>query len=77
MIKYGRLYAGLAIGFGVWALTYRHLTLRMDNVMWCEDCYSYATVLHLKEMLVGAVPATLAMLATTKIMSILDKKRRK
>jgi len=49
----------------------------MDNVMWCEDCYSYATVLHLKEMLVGAVPATLAMLATTKVISILAKKRRK
>ena len=77
MFRYERIYAGLAVGVLTGVLEYRHLTLKLSNAVWCDECNGYAVSLHAKEMLVSGLLATLAMLATTKVMSILDKKRRK
>ena len=77
MIKYGRLFAGLAVGFVVWATTYRHLTLHLENVIWDYEGHHYAVVLHGNEMLQSGLLAVMATLTTTKVMSILGKKERK
>lgn len=77
MIQLGRLSAGMVVGFGVWGLNYRHLTLHLENVIWDYEGHHYAMVLHGDEMLVSGLLGVMAMLTTTKIMSILAKKRRK
>ena len=77
MINTKRVTLGAVVGLVVGGLTYHYLTLRMNNVTWCGDCESYATVIHVREMLESVSASLVSFLITTKASSLWNKKERK
>ena len=77
MISVKRVTLGSVVGIAVGFMTYRYFTLHLNNVTWCGDCESYATVIHAREALESVSASLVSFLITTKVSSLLSKKERK